>query len=112
MIDFGSRDETGRLAASFPGVLVHRQEDADRAVAQYAGLAKVSSDFVVFLDADDRLTPLAIQAGLKCLNTNADAWLALGPIESSMMPDVPRPRRGVNGSFRSSPLRSYAQASA
>ena len=45
---------------------------------QYEGLNRVSSEFVVFLDADERLTPLAIEAGLKCFDRNADAWLVCG----------------------------------
>ena len=60
VISFGANDELERLAASFPGVAVHRQENAGSSVAQYAGLAGVSSEFVIFLDADDRLTSFAI----------------------------------------------------
>ena len=74
----GAHDDAERLAASFPGVVVHRKEKTGRSAAQYAGLASVSSEFVVFLDADDRLTPLAIEAGLKCFDRNADAWLVCG----------------------------------
>jgi SAM-dependent methyltransferase len=78
VVDGRADDDTERLAVSFPGVVVHRKEKTAGLVAQYAVLASVSSEFVVFLDTDDRLTPLAIEAGLKCFDRNADAWLVCG----------------------------------
>jgi glycosyltransferase involved in cell wall biosynthesis len=78
LVHCGSREEAGRIAASFPGVMVYRQDNANRSIAQSVGLARVSSEFSVFLDADERLTPLAIEAGLECFDKNPDAWLVGG----------------------------------
>jgi hypothetical protein len=71
-------DKAERIAASVPGVVVHREENANYPAAKRAGLARVSSEFTVFLDANDRLTPLAIMAGLECFDKNPDAWLVCG----------------------------------
>ena len=73
-----AQDQAGRLAASFPEVVVHRLEGADCSAAKSAALAGISSDFVVFLDADERLTPVAIEAGLDCFAENPNAWLVCG----------------------------------
>jgi glycosyltransferase involved in cell wall biosynthesis len=78
VVDDGSDDKPEEIAASFPGVAIHRQENAGLSTARNAGLARVSSEFVVFLDADDRLTPAAIEAGLECFACDPDAWLVYG----------------------------------
>jgi SAM-dependent methyltransferase len=59
-------------------VVVHWLENADYSAAKCAALAAISSDFVVFLDADERLTPVAIEVGLDCFAKNPDAWLVCG----------------------------------
>ena len=46
---------------------MHRLESSDCSAAKSAALAGISSDFVVLLDADERLTPVAIEAGLDCI---------------------------------------------
>ena len=74
----GSRDEADRLAASFPGVTVYPQDSAGRSGAQSAALERVSSEFMVFLDANARLTPSAIQAGLECFDKHPDASAVWG----------------------------------
>jgi hypothetical protein len=78
LVDRGLHGGAESLAAAFPGVVLHRQKSANRSVAQDAGLARVSSAFTVFLDADERLTPLTIEAGLACFDKNPDAWLVCG----------------------------------
>jgi hypothetical protein len=67
-----------RVVAAFPGVAIYRQHNPGRADVKSAVLARVFSDFVIFLDGADRLTPSAIEAGLDCFNTNPDAWLVCG----------------------------------
>jgi SAM-dependent methyltransferase len=78
LITCGPQNETSHLSASFPGLTIHCEEGASRAVARTAGLERVSSEFVMFLDADVRLTPPAIEAGLKCFEKNPGAWAVCG----------------------------------
>lgn len=66
VIDDGSSDDPGAVAARFAGVRFIRQANAGVSAARNAGLATCRSEMVVFLDADDRLLPNALQAGLDC----------------------------------------------
>jgi glycosyltransferase involved in cell wall biosynthesis len=54
VVDDGSRDGTAEIAQRF-GVEVIRQMNAGVSAARATGLERVSSDFVIFLDSDDRL---------------------------------------------------------
>lgn len=78
VVDDGSADDPRDLVASFAGVRYLRQANAGLAAARNAGLAAVDCDFILFLDADDRLLPGAVAAGLECLSTNPHGWLAYG----------------------------------
>jgi glycosyltransferase involved in cell wall biosynthesis len=73
-----SQNDAERLAASFPRVRVHLVDDLSRSAARNIGLARITSNFVVFLDAGERLTERAIEAGLECFNRNENAWLVCG----------------------------------
>ena len=87
-----AQDPAGRLAASFPEVVVHRLESSDCSAAKSAALAGISSDFFVFLEADERLTPVAIEAGLDCFTKNPNAWLVCGAhrvIDAAAQPASP-----------------------
>jgi hypothetical protein len=78
VVDDGSTDDPERVVARFPSVRFLRQANAGLAAARNSGLRAISSEHVVFLDADDRLTPVAIEAGLGCFRDNPDAWLVYG----------------------------------
>ena len=67
VVDDGSSDETSIVARSFPGVRCIGQKNGGLASARNTGLSASRGDYVIFLDADDRLLPIAIQAGLNCL---------------------------------------------
>ena len=66
VVDDGSTDDPARVVARFPAVRLIRQDNRGLAAARNAGLAAMNTTFVVFLDADDRLRPGAIEAGLAC----------------------------------------------
>jgi hypothetical protein len=67
-----------RLAALFPEVEMRWLETSDCLSAKRAALATVTSDFVIFLDAGERLTPIAIEAGLQCFTTYPEALVVCG----------------------------------
>jgi SAM-dependent methyltransferase len=78
LIDCGSHEDAEHLAARFPGIIFQRLENVDRFAAQQTALAGISSPFVVFLDVDDRLTRVAIEAGLECFDKDPNASLVCG----------------------------------
>lgn len=78
IIDDGSADDPAVVAAAFPSVRLVRQVNAGLSAARNAGLRLVTSGIVIFLDADDRLTPLAVQAAIEGLAQNPAALMTFG----------------------------------
>jgi glycosyltransferase involved in cell wall biosynthesis len=78
VVDDGSRDATGEVAASFAGVRRVRQDNQGLAAARNTGLAHARGRFVVFLDADDRLLPGAIACGVQALERHPECGMAYG----------------------------------
>src|SRR5829696_2931566 len=70
VVDDGSTDDTSEVAARYPGVRLVRQENRGLSGARNAGLARSRGEYVVFLDADDRLLPGALEAGVERLGAN------------------------------------------
>ena len=66
VVDDGSTDDPGSVVARFREVRLIRQENRGLAAARNAGLAALDTTYVVFLDADDRLQPCAIESGVAC----------------------------------------------
>ncbi len=67
VVDDGSSDNTSEVAARYPKVSLIRQKNQGLSNARNAGLRQSKGDFIVFLDADDRLLPKALEIGLKHL---------------------------------------------
>src|SRR5215213_3125487 len=65
VVDDGSTDDTSEVAGSYPKVRLVRQENQGLSGARNAGLARSEGEYVVFLDADDRLRPEALEAHLE-----------------------------------------------
>jgi glycosyltransferase involved in cell wall biosynthesis len=63
VVDDGSTDATGALAAEFGApVTVLRQQNAGVSAARNRGARETTAEWLLFLDADDRLLPNAIDA--------------------------------------------------
>jgi glycosyltransferase involved in cell wall biosynthesis len=71
VVDDGSTDDTAAVVARYPPARRLRQENRGLAAARNRGLAESAGAYVVFLDADDRLLPGAIETNL--------SWLAAHP---------------------------------
>ena len=66
VVDDGSTDRTGEVARAWdPAVRCVSQPNQGQGAARNTGLEQISGDFVVFLDADDRLLPHAFELGLR-----------------------------------------------
>jgi glycosyltransferase involved in cell wall biosynthesis len=78
VVDDGSEDEPERVATEFSGVRLIRQGNLGLSAARNTGLRAATSPFVVFLDADDRLEPGALSAGLEAFERFSDAAFVYG----------------------------------
>jgi len=67
VVDDGSPDNTAAVAARYHRVRCISQENQGLAAARNAGLAASTGEFIVFLDADDRLMPNAVETGVALL---------------------------------------------
>jgi glycosyltransferase involved in cell wall biosynthesis len=66
VVDDGSTDATSEVASSYSAVRCVRQRNAGLSAARNAGVKASRGQFLVFLDADDRLLADALQSGLNC----------------------------------------------
>lgn len=78
VVDDGSRDRPERVVRKFPQVKLVRQPNAGLSGARNTGLRLSRSRYIVFLDADDRLLPGAIEAGLATHRANAGSAFIYG----------------------------------
>jgi glycosyltransferase involved in cell wall biosynthesis len=78
VVDDGSTDETSEVASRYEGVRLIRQENRGLAGARNRGLGEAKGEFLVFLDADDRLLPGALEAGLGCFEAHPECALVAG----------------------------------
>jgi glycosyltransferase involved in cell wall biosynthesis len=82
VIDDGSSDDTSVVAAQYPEVRYLRQENRGLPATRNRGLDEVRGDFVVFLDADDRLLPNAVAQGLAAIGQSMGCAFAVGHYRS------------------------------
>jgi glycosyltransferase involved in cell wall biosynthesis len=78
VVDDGSPDNTAEVASRYPMTRYVRQANAGPAAARNAGLRHSQGAFVVFLDADDRLLPEALEIGLAALATRPECAFVSG----------------------------------
>jgi glycosyltransferase involved in cell wall biosynthesis len=67
VVNDGSPDNTTEVAARYDGVKCIRQRNLGLSVARNTGLQASAGEYIVFLDADDRLLPDALQTGVDAL---------------------------------------------
>jgi glycosyltransferase involved in cell wall biosynthesis len=78
VVDDGSSDNSGEISARYPRVRYLRQPNRGVAAARNAGLAASHGQFVLFLDADDRLLPEAVVVGVDAFRANPAIACAVG----------------------------------
>ena len=77
VVDDGSTDDTQSVARDHGATLL-AQENRGLAAARNRGLEAACGSLVVFLDADDRLTPDALSVNVSALATRPDAAFVSG----------------------------------
>ncbi len=78
VIDDGSPDNTAEVAVRYPDVRYIRQENQGLSGARNTGFRESQGKYLVFLDADDRLLPGALQAGINCLHIHPECAFVSG----------------------------------
>ncbi len=78
VVDDGSTDDPEQIASQCPDVRFIRQHNQGVAAARNRGLNESIGKFVIFLDADDRLLPEALEAGLDCFRKNPNCGFVFG----------------------------------
>lgn len=81
VIDDGSTDNTSAVTHRYPTARLVRQKNAGLAAARNAGVLWSRGEFLVFLDADDRLLPNALEAGMRSLETQPQAAFTFGQFQ-------------------------------
>jgi len=78
VVDDGSTDDTAQIVRSIPGVALASLPRGGVSVARNHGWQSTAGEFVVFHDADDRLLPNAIEAGLDAFGLHPDCGFVYG----------------------------------
>ena len=78
VIDDGSTDNTAQVAGQYSAVRYLYQKNAGPSAARNAGVKNSRGEYLVFLDADDRLLPDALNVGLEYLQQHPDCAFASG----------------------------------
>ena len=81
VVDDGSVDNTAEVASHYPNVCFVRQRNQGVAKARNTGFRHSSGEYVIFLDADDRLAQTAVQSHLRCFAEHPDAGFVVGDID-------------------------------
>lgn len=95
VIDDGSPDDVPAVIGRYANVLYHRQDNRGLGAARNAGLERAKGEYIVFLDADDRLLPTALAIGAETLAARPDCAFVWGfnrPIDvrGNLLPFKPK----------------------
>jgi glycosyltransferase involved in cell wall biosynthesis len=78
VVDDGSTDETRRVAADYETVHYVWQENRGLSEARNRGVALATGEFMLFLDADDQLSPDAIETSVRQLRACPECAFVYG----------------------------------
>jgi glycosyltransferase involved in cell wall biosynthesis len=67
-----------KIVAGYPSVKLIHQNNQGLSAARNAGLGASEGNYLVFLDADDRLLPNALDEGIKALDAHPDCSFVFG----------------------------------
>lgn len=81
VVDDGSPDNISEVLTRYPAVKCVHQENQGLAGARNAGFRASAGSYVVFLDADDRLMPDALEAHLRCFEKSPASGFVVGEID-------------------------------
>ena len=82
VVDDGSPDNAAEVVARYPHVRYVRQENRGLGGARNTGFRVSKGEYILFLDADDRFTPDAAAAHLRCFTKHPEAGFVVGDIDN------------------------------
>ncbi len=91
VVDDGSTDETAKLADGYAQVHCVRQANLGLSAARNRGLRASQGEYLVFLDADDRLLPRALEIGVRELVQRPECAFVYGRSQYINYLGVPLP---------------------
>jgi len=81
VVDDGSPESPRAVVAPFRGVRLVHQPHQGAAAARNFGLRQTAGEFLVFLDADDRLLPGALRSGIEAMSTSGHIGMVFGNLQ-------------------------------
>ena len=78
VVDDGSPDDPEAVVSQYPGVRLIRQSNRGVSAARNSGLQASRGEYLVFLDADDRLLPDALETSITMLQQHLDCGYVYG----------------------------------
>ena len=78
VVDDGSTDNTSEVARRYSGIRCIEQVNQGLSAARNTGIRESKGEYLVFLDADDRLYPIALEAGLRCFKVFPECGFVYG----------------------------------
>jgi glycosyltransferase involved in cell wall biosynthesis len=88
VVDDGSTDGSGDVAAAFDDVLVVRQPNAGNGAARNRAVEHASGELYAFLDADDRFTPGKLSLQKAALDADPGLDMVFGHVREFLSPDL------------------------
>lgn len=80
VVDDGSSDNTVEVATQYTIVHLVRQENQGVSTARNNGVRESKGEYIIFLDADDRLRPQALEINVEYMRNNPDCAGVAGRI--------------------------------
>lgn len=80
VINDGSPDNVAEVCSHYPAVIYLEQKNSGAAVARNLGLNRSTGEFIIFLDADDRLLPNAVSSLRNFLEANESCAFVSGQV--------------------------------
>src|SRR5919108_2036820 len=78
VVDDGSTDHASEVVTRYPGVRYIHQDNQGLSAARNTGLRESNGAYLVLLDADDRLLPIALETGVDCLQAHPECGFVSG----------------------------------
>jgi glycosyltransferase involved in cell wall biosynthesis len=78
VVDDGSSDNIREVVSGFSDVRYIRHHNRGLAGARNTGIWASKGGYLIFLDADDRLLPKALESGLNCFHSHPDCAFVFG----------------------------------
>lgn len=91
VVDDGSPLDVSTVASGHPQTVTLRQANSGSAVARNTGIRASRGRYLVFLDADDHLLPLALEAGLRAFAEHPECGFVIGRREEMTYEGEPVP---------------------